>query len=75
MVKKVRSMDYQHKNNQIKKEEDYAEKQVSCTLITTALYHLASGFLSSIVTPLIDIITATDLHLFCSLLLSPSLFL
>ena len=68
-------MDYQHKNNQIKKEEDYAEKQVSCTLITAALCHLASGFISSIVTPLIDIITATDLHLFRSLLLSPSLFL
>ena len=55
-------MDYQHKNNQIKKEEDYAEKQVSCTLITAALCHLASGFISSIVTPLIDIITATDLR-------------
>ena len=36
---------------------------------------LSSDPLASIVTPLIDIITAIDLHLFRSLLLSPSLFL
>ena len=36
---------------------------------------LSSHPLTSIVTPLIDIITAIDLHLFRSLLLSPSLFL
>ena len=42
---------------------------ISCNVIVT------SAHLYSIVTPLIDIITAIDLHLFRSLLLSPSLFL
>ena len=42
---------------------------VSCNVIVT------SAHLYSIVTPLIDIITAIDLRLFRSLLLSPSVFL
>ena len=46
--KKVRKMDYQHKNDQIKTARVLCrKKQVFCTSIIALLYHVPNGFISS----------------------------